>query len=61
MQIPKEQVAVAYKGLQPKFLYIGTKNMPPPKPNPLKIPAKILFINIYFICDLKLAYIYSSL
>jgi hypothetical protein len=49
MHIPKEHVAVAYNGLHPKLRYIGTKNIPPPKPKPLKIPARILFINIYFI------------
>jgi hypothetical protein len=49
MQIPKEQVAVAYKGLHPKFLYIGTRNIPPPNPKPLKIPAQMLLINIYLI------------
>lgn len=42
-QIPKAQVAVASRGLQPKLRYIGTKKIPPPSPNPLNIPAPILF------------------
>lgn len=41
-QIPKVHVAVASSGLQPKFLYIGTRKMAPPKPNPLNIPAPML-------------------
>ena len=42
----KEQVDVAYKGLNPIDLRVGTKTIPPPKPNPLKIPANILFKTI---------------
>lgn len=34
--------AVAYKGWHPNPRYIGTKNNPPPSPNPLKTPAIIL-------------------
>ncbi len=42
--IEKAQLAVAWIELHPKLLYIGTKNSPPPKPNPLKIPADKLFL-----------------
>jgi len=42
--IEKAQLAVACKELHPKLLYIGTKNRPPPRPNPLKIPAITLFL-----------------
>jgi hypothetical protein len=36
--------------LHPKFLYIGTNNIPPPNPKPLSIPAPRLFIKTYFVC-----------
>jgi len=51
MKIPKAHVAVAYNGLHPKFRYIGTKNIPPPRPNPLKIPAAMLICKTSLICD----------
>ena len=43
--IEKVVDAVAWSGLHPNYLYIGTKNKPPPKPKPLKMPAiKLLYI-----------------
>lgn len=42
IKIEKDVDAVACKGLHPKQRYIGTRNNPPPKPKPLKIPAAIL-------------------
>jgi hypothetical protein len=44
IQIPNAQVAVASIGLQPKFRYIGTNSIPPPSPNPVRIPALTLFM-----------------
>jgi len=38
-----EHVAAACIGLQPRVLYIGIKNIPPPSPIPLKRPVNKLF------------------
>jgi hypothetical protein len=46
IKMEKVQVAVACKGLHPNLRYIGTRNKPPPKPKPLKIPAMMLFFII---------------
>ncbi len=39
MTIVKAVEAVASRGWHPTPLYIGTRNRPPPNPNPLNIPA----------------------
>lgn len=49
-QIPKAHVEVASRGRQPRFRYIGTKKMPPPRPKPLKIPAPMLILTSYAKC-----------
>ncbi len=49
IQTIKAPVEVACKGESLSFLNIGIKNTPPPKPKPLKIPAKKLPMKIYLI------------
>lgn len=46
MKMENEEVEVASKGLHPSFLYIETRKLPPPRPNPLKIPELMLFLMI---------------
>lgn len=51
MNMHREQVEVACKGLNPVDLKAGTKIIPPPNPNPLKIPAPMLLSTIDPILD----------
>ena len=47
MNMHIEHEDVAYNGFKPIARRVGTNTIPPPNPNPLKIPAIMLLFTIY--------------
>ena len=46
IKMHKEHEDVASKGLKPIARRVGTNTIPPPRPKPLKTPARILLLTI---------------